>query len=49
MGIINVKISDEVEQEFRVELMKRGGYKKGAMGEAVEDALKIWIKTGKKV
>lgn len=42
MGIINVKITDETEMAFRLELLKRKGSKKGAMGEAVDEALQIW-------
>lgn len=43
MGVINVKISDETENAFRMALLKNKGAKKGAMGEAVEEALKMWI------
>ena len=45
MGIINVKISDEIEQEFRIAVLKNKGAKKGAIGESVEEALKMWIKS----
>jgi len=48
MGVINVKISDEIEAEFRMELLKRKGAKKGAMGAAVEEALRLWIGAIKK-
>ena len=43
MGVINVKISDETEAAFRMAILKHKGAKKGAMGEAVEEALKLWI------
>lgn len=43
MGVINVKISDETEAFFRMELLKRWGSKKGVMGEQVDIALINWV------
>lgn len=45
MGVINVKISDETEGVFRIQLLIRKGSKKGGMGEAVDEALRIWSKS----
>jgi len=43
MGIINLKISDETETLFRIELLKRFPKKKGIMGEQVDVALRNWL------
>jgi len=43
MGVINVKISDETESKFRMELLRRFSSKKGVMGKQVDLALKNWI------
>ena len=42
MGVLRVEISDETEAVFRIELLRRKGAKKGALAEAVEEALKMW-------
>jgi hypothetical protein len=47
MGVLNVEINDELEKEFRVKVLERKGSKKGALTEAVEEALKLWIEMGK--
>ena len=39
-----MKISDKTETEFRMELLRRAMIKKGNMGEAIDSALKNWIK-----
>lgn len=43
MGVVTVTIDDEVEERFREKLdeMNNG---KGAMGEAVSEALEKWIR-----
>jgi len=50
MGEIKVKVSDDIERAFRKMAMKRYGYQKGALSEAAEEAIWIWIKksNGKK-
>jgi len=45
MGKINFVISDEVDKKFREEVFKRKGMKKGNLTEALEEALKLWIKS----
>jgi len=42
MGVVTVTIDDEVEERFR-EKLKQQGAGKGAMGEAVSEALEKWI------
>lgn len=42
MGVLRVEISDETEAVFRIELFRRKGAKKGALAEAVEEALQMW-------
>ena len=43
MGIITVKISDEVEKALRRKAARLYGAKKGSLSRAVEEALKSWI------
>jgi hypothetical protein len=44
MGRINIAIDDTIEKEFRMEVGKRLGAKKGSIKIAIEDAIKLWIK-----
>ncbi|MBC8522203.1 MAG: hypothetical protein H8D26_09520 [Methanomicrobia archaeon] len=48
MGIINVKVDDEVEMAFRRGVLEAKGKKKGALGKGIEEAMKIWIEKQKK-
>jgi len=48
MGKINLTISDELETRFREEVFKRLGMKKGNIQIAIEEAIKLWIESGKK-
>lgn len=43
MGIINVRIEDDLEQRFRLEVVRRLGGKKGALRKAVEEAIRLWL------
>lgn len=43
LGKLYVSISDEVEQKFRMIVLKIKGKKKGALSEAVEEAIKLWL------
>ncbi|MDV2482462.1 hypothetical protein F8E02_10710 [Methanoculleus sp. Wushi-C6] len=45
MGTITLSIDDRTEQEFRGLVEKILGKRKGALGEAATEAMKIWIKT----
>lgn len=48
MGRIDIVLSDELEKEFREEVSKSLGMKKGNMSLAIEDAIKTWIELNKK-
>ena len=48
MGRIDIVLSDELEKEFREEVSKSLGMKKGNMSLAIEGAIKTWIETNKK-
>ncbi len=48
MGRINITVNDKLEQEFRLEAAKKFGFKKGSLNQAMEEALKLWIREGKK-
>lgn len=43
MGRIDVVLPDELEAQLRVEIAKRFGGRKGDLGRAVEDAVKLWM------
>ena len=47
MGQINLKISDELEKEFRKIAVKKFGAKKGFLKKALEDAIQLWIKNNR--
>ena len=47
MGRIDVVLSDEVEREFRREIARELGMKKGNMSLAIEEAIKLWIDSKK--
>ena len=43
MGKLNLVISDEIDEKFRLEVAKRLGMKKGNLTKAVEEALELWL------
>jgi len=43
MGSIKVNLSEELEAEFREEVFKSKGMKKGNLSLAVEEAIRLWI------
>jgi hypothetical protein len=43
MGRLNIVIDDNMEKEFRQEVGKRFGAKKGSIKTAIEEAMKMWI------
>ncbi len=47
MGRMQIVLSDDLEKEFREEVFKRMGMKKGNVSLAVEDAVKQWIVANK--
>lgn len=44
MGIIHVRIDDGLELEFRKRVLEVKGVKKRALREAVEEAIRLWLK-----
>lgn len=43
MAYINLSIDDELDKQFRNEVNKRLGMKKGNIKIAIEEAIKLWI------
>ena len=48
MGSIKVILSEELEKEFRDEVYKRMGMKKGNITLAIEEAVRMWIEAQRK-
>jgi len=48
LGRINITISDQLEDKFRKAVAAKYGWKKGALSEAIEEALQDWIKKQQK-
>jgi hypothetical protein len=48
MGTIQAEVSDELENAFRSAVADRIGFKKGNLQIAIEQALRLWIKTKEK-
>lgn len=47
MGAIKVILQDDLEEQFRTEVFKSKGMKKGNLTEAIEEAVSMWIKSQK--
>lgn len=47
MGRIDIVLNDELEAQFREEVAKTLGLKKGNMSLAIEEAIKLWMAEGK--
>ena len=45
MGRIDVVIPDDLEAQFRIEVIKRFGGKKGDLQRAIKEAIELWIKS----
>ncbi len=43
MGTITINIHNDIEQEFREVVKKEKGIGKGQLGNAVQEALKLWV------
>ncbi len=43
MSIIHVKIDKDLAIEFRRKVLEVKGVKKGALAEAVEEAIRLWL------
>lgn len=48
MGVITVKIPDEVEVKFRQKILEVHGAKKGALGKAITEAIELWLEKHEK-
>jgi len=44
MGTITISVNDDVERKFRKAAGNKYGRRKGYLGNAVTEAMKIWIK-----
>jgi hypothetical protein len=49
MKRLNLVIEDELDEQFRSEVAKRMGFKKGNLQKAGAEALKMWIEASNKV
>lgn len=49
MARIILTIDDELDKQFRSEIAKRLGMKKGHIQKAAEEAIKMWIEAPNKV
>ena len=45
MANLNVPISDELYQKLKMEIVRRTGGKKGDLKSAVEEAIRLWLKS----
>ena len=43
MGILHVRIDDELEMRFRKKVLDVYGVRKGALARAVEEAIRLWL------
>lgn len=43
MATITINVQDTLAKEFREEVWQKLGRKKGALGKAIEEALKKWL------
>jgi len=41
--VLHVEIDPDLEREFRLEVLKRKGARRGALAEAVEEAVRLWL------
>lgn len=44
MGRLDASVSDSIEEQFRMEAIKRFGARKGNLSRALEEAMDLWIK-----
>lgn len=49
MARINLVIDDELDEQFRSEVAKRLGMKKGNLKIAIEESIKMWIERPKPI
>ena len=46
MGQITIQIPDDIERRLRVRVVEKYGGKKGGLGEAIAEAVELWLKQG---
>ena len=45
MGMLTIRIDDEIEKKLREEIRRRStGYRKGDLKKSVEEAIELWLK-----
>lgn len=44
MGVIYARINKELEIQFRVNVAKKFGGKRGAISKGIEEAIELWLK-----
>jgi len=44
MGRMSIVLSDKLEEKFRKVVAAKYGWKKGALSEAIEEAVEEWIR-----
>ncbi len=47
MAYINLSIDDELDKQFRDEVNRRLGMKKGNIKIAIEEAMRMWVEKGR--
>jgi hypothetical protein len=45
MGKLNIAVKKDIDENFRREVFRRKGLKKGNIKQAVEEAMLLWIST----
>ncbi len=45
MGRLDFTIPDDLETELRIKVVKKYGGRKGDLGKALLEAVKLWLKT----
>jgi hypothetical protein len=45
MGKLNIAVKKDIDDNFRREVFRRKGLKKGNIKQAVEEAMLLWIST----
>jgi metal-responsive CopG/Arc/MetJ family transcriptional regulator len=49
MGRIDIILPDDLEQEFRAEVAKELGMRRGNLTLAIQEAIRLWIDTRRKI
>jgi Arc/MetJ-type ribon-helix-helix transcriptional regulator len=44
MGRINIDIPDDLERELRLKAVRKFGGKRGSLGQAITEAVRLWLK-----